>query len=716
MTPFRKGEVSAESDCDGPDSIASASVSLQSAIGFDDERHFENLHGIRTERSQGSDLDNLEFGLISEGQESVVERSHNLGLSQVPRGPRLAKESMDQLLLTAFVGTRKRLQIDMPWEQRSAKRIFSKDSLVPRPLQGLHSSWIDLPATGSDAQPSDDSTVLKEADKAEGPYFERALMAITDKSFHEQKMELVNDVVDKWLSILRFNPSASDTGRLLLEDSMSETAKSDVRRTIEATLGVRSKSTSKSRANAFLRFIRWRETACEKSDSTPVSEADVWSYFCFLQDSGAAPTRAQCFLSACNYMRHVLGYDSLQAVCDSRRLKGMADVQFSAKAPLRQSRVLTVDQVLWMHCMLDSDSTHPVDTCIFAYLLMALYGRCRHSDLANVEKIYEDWGDDGGFVEIHTRTHKTARCAVSKTILLPIVLPVIGVHGKVWAGQAKNAFEAVGLKFSGTIDGPLYRPPSNQAGMDNCTRGITSLEVTKFLRACFEVGEVDTASSRVSSHSLKATTLSWVGKACIGPADQAILGRHSSAFTETSAIYSRDNAIRAVSRLQEVILAVHDRSFLPDCERSRYFPKQMPDAEASAQDTATKVDDSDWSLVGKSEAPTHAGVVDLEAEVVDSPSEDDLESEDSSESDSSELRTPKCFTHHLQPRTAVYFVKHRTSKLVHLKDGEFGNFSKTLSCGRTLNGNYEDAQRFDTVDMCKRCRINAQKDGILPSQ
>ena len=59
------------------------------------------------------------------------------------------------------------------------------------------------------------------------------------------------------------------------------------------------------------------------------------------------------------------------------------------------------------------------------------------------------------------------------------------------------------------------------------------------------------------------------------------------------------------------------------------------------------------------------------------------------------------------------FVRHKTSKLVHFKDGEPGRVCKTLSCGRTLNGNYENVANFDTIDMCKRCRMNAERDGIL---
>ena len=63
--------------------------------------------------------------------------------------------------------------------------------------------------------------------------------------------------------------------------------------------------------------------------------------------------------------------------------------------------------------------------------------------------------------------------------------------------------------------------------------------------------------------SLKATVLSWTGKAYLGPADQAILGRHSSAFAETSAVYNRDTSIRAVSELQNVINVIQAKKFMP---------------------------------------------------------------------------------------------------------------------------------------------------------
>ena len=72
------------------------------------------------------------------------------------------------------------------------------------------------------------------------------------------------------------------------------------------------------------------------------------------------------------------------------------------------------------------------------------------------------------------------------------------------------ALAGIGLCFNGVIDGPVMRPPGK---LGLCERGIVSAEVTKFLRICFEKGQqVSANEARISSHSLKATTLYWCGK------------------------------------------------------------------------------------------------------------------------------------------------------------------------------------------------------------
>ena len=45
--------------------------------------------------------------------------------------------------------------------------------------------------------------------------------------------------------------------------------------------------------------------------------------------------------------------------------------------------------------------------------------------------------------------------------------------------------------------------------------------------------------------------------------DRAVLGRHSGAYGESSAVYARDLAIGAVSRLQEVLNSICSGEFCP---------------------------------------------------------------------------------------------------------------------------------------------------------
>ena len=341
--------------------------------------------------------DDLQFfseadSFAGDGAELTAAETERFGNSDVGENVQhvcqvLEPESLSQMFCSAFINTRKRQQVVMPWETDLAKKIFKKDSILPKPLQGLSSSWVpweppesseDSKSFGMDGQ----QTFLEDS-----PIFAKALMAVSDRTFMEQRAELLNDAVEKWLSILRLHPEASDTGRLLWPGASTSMDKSGARRTIEATIGVRSKSTAVSRANAFLRFINVRESEGNKPDHAEVEEEDVWLYFCFLQDTKAAPTRAQSLVSALNYMRHVFGYESFRNICESRRLTGLADVLFSLKDPLRQSRVLTVDQVIWLHGKLAASDTHPTDRATVGYLLTALYGRCRHSDLSNVTTV-----------------------------------------------------------------------------------------------------------------------------------------------------------------------------------------------------------------------------------------------------------------------------------------------------------------------------------------
>ena len=67
---------------------------------------------------------------------------------------------------------------------------------------------------------------------------------------------------------------------------------------IEAVIGVRSRTTAITRANALLKFLRWRADNSD-SDGKDFSETEAWTYLIHLRESSAAPTRATSFVGLC---------------------------------------------------------------------------------------------------------------------------------------------------------------------------------------------------------------------------------------------------------------------------------------------------------------------------------------------------------------------------------------------------------------------------------
>ena len=640
--------------------------------------------------------------------------AHSLGAAQVPRGPVLDNDNFSQMLQDAFIRNAEPMSVVMPWEKGVAKTIFSKGPNVLKVQKQQLRSWVQATDNLSeDAIAAGPTMVGAPSATLSGALFEKALSVVTDQNFLEKRQEDLDLAVDKWFSIIRINLLGSEVGQTIIGHGGNiQEQKLGAYETIEAIIGVRSRTTAISRANALLKFFRWRADFTE-DDGKPVTEQSAWSYVAKLRADGAAPTRASSFLAACGYALHVFGFKDFDCVYNSRRVRGIAEIMHSGKNPLKQAKVLSVAQVVALHSLMEDKAANFIDRALAAYALLALYGRCRHSDLAFVDCVMHDFDWKGGFVEVSTRLHKTAKSATQKSQLLPIVIPAIGVTGQVWVQEASEAFSACGLNLDGSIQGPLFRPPM-AAGGGLCKRGLTSSEVTKFLRLLFECNDNNVDGPRVSSHSLKATALSWASKFGLPIPDKAILGRHASATTEAHAIYSRDLSVASVMKLQDIILRISRLEFQPDNPRRGYFAEEnAPCAEPDAIELVKVEEDS----------PAQEGVEnekEMDKETIsDDQSSSGSSSEESSSSDE-EVRPPppKCYRHTAKDHLAGRFVSHKTSKLVHYKDSVVGESKAVgkavLSCGRVLNSNYDIVVHFDTVALCRRCKVNAVKDGLLP--
>ena len=117
-------------------------------------------------------------------------------------------------------------------------------------------------------------------------------------------------------------------------------------------------------------------------------------------------------------------------------------------------------------------------------LLIRLYARARPSDVLFIDSVEIDCpaGAEYPLLVFEVSQHKGARKVQLKSRLLPILVPMIGVNGKCWAGDAIRAFADAGRSLA-SVRGPLTLAPSDESGTVHSRRSVSSAEVGRALRA-----------------------------------------------------------------------------------------------------------------------------------------------------------------------------------------------------------------------------------------
>ena len=306
----------------------------------------------------------------------------------------------------------------------------------------------------------------------------------------------------------------------------------------------------------------------------------------------------------------------------------------------------------------------------------------------------------GGFVVVHTACHKTGRSAALKSTLLPIIIPARGVDGKVYAGIAINLLRQCGLMIEHDVDGPLLRAPLGVA--DFLQRGMTSQESSMSLRKLLGLPEPDATigGENVSSHSLKATCLSWCAKRGLSPSSRSMLGRHTSVLNETFAIYSRDLMVAPAVELQKLIDEISEGTFSPDAPRSSFFATPSAEAAKMVHSVKTELDQA-----GNGLSESVLEVID----VYDS-GESSSDEEGCCQPSSDEDIPPDC-KHRVKryrPRisqTETWFA-HRKSGILHKKDDETSLYwdREYLMCGKLVTDMYEKCSEAGSLNtLCRLC-------------
>jgi len=120
---------------------------------------------------------------------------------------------------------------------------------------------------------------------------------------------------------------------------------------------------------------------------------------------------------------------------------------------------------------------------------------------------------------------------------MPIVSPCLGVVDEPWVPTYLEVRKRCGLDLPMEDATHMLPAPADSSGTTWHGRYLTSEEGSDFLRAILNVPKK--SGRRISSHSLKSTTISWASKFGIPMESRAILARHTTALQNPTVLYSR---------------------------------------------------------------------------------------------------------------------------------------------------------------------------------
>lgn len=186
------------------------------------------------------------------------------------------------------------------------------------------------------------------------------------------------------------------------------------------------------------------------------------------------------------------------------------------------------------------------------------------------------------FFELEAAVHKGSRTAVTKAMLLPVVAPACGIVEGCWVTEYLSLRERAGLSLPGREPAPML-PAPQRGGTGWQRRFLTSQEMNGFMKKLFVDGGISIAGRRISTHSCKATCISWCSKHDVSPEHRAVLARHSLATQGPTALYSRDLITSALRSLTAVLSAIRAQTFFPDRSRSGMItPVPVPKAPSGS--------------------------------------------------------------------------------------------------------------------------------------
>ena len=451
-----------------------------------------------------------------------------------------------------------------PWEKGRLAAIFGPKPTIKVPVPKLQPggrNLVHVDLTVGEGGQVATRTVLK-PERSETAAFMQVVRKVEDIEILDEKAKRRKHALEGFWHLLAFSICSSAVGLKVSVESTADTVAQCAWQILDAIFAVKSAGTLLRRLHALQSYEQWCVSTVGEH-WIPVSERRVWNYVQWLQQTNAAATKASSLL-ALRFSWFLFGVEGASEAEQSLRVKGISSQMRAAKRPWRPADLLTVEEVLVLHKVLGDNNAELGDRLLCGHCLHLLYSRSRWSDLTQVANLFID--EEKRYLEVSTRAHKGARSAEMKPRLLPIVCPCQGISDQNWAVIYLNLRDQANLQLPEHGYGPMMPAPANDSATVWCKRALTSEEGADFMRAILKAPK--SAERRVSTHSFKSTLISWTAKYGLPDTSRAVLARHLSCATATTAVYSRDLISPVLRELDTMLQAMRCALFQPDRTRS----------------------------------------------------------------------------------------------------------------------------------------------------
>ena len=395
-------------------------------------------------------------------------------------------------------------------------------------------------------------------------------------------------------TVLLFYPEDSALGKNLLSSAGTLVEESKLTKIIEDSFAGRAAGTLIKRATDFTKFATW--LVARRGRPLAPGEQALYDYVSHLRSSESSPTSADSFIKAYKFMMHLSGAMPNPSV--SARVEGVSKSMASRKRPLWQAPELPVVGVSAVESyVLDSQDLFKV--VVGGFILFCLFSSSRWSDAARATGLVLDTSSNGLILlETSTKHYKT-KAKDRKDAVLPLIALGNGLQRPAWGLRWLKVREQLGLENASCL-----MPAVTGAGTF-LDRAMTAAEGTLWLREILYVQGVPENLELYSSHSLKATALSWTAKSCTMTYEERLTqGHRCSPKHGMALLYSRDALAEILTKVARVVRAIQKGDFEPDlpraervaralCEDPKKFqhlpetvPEDLPDDEPTQENVS----------------------------------------------------------------------------------------------------------------------------------